>query len=124
MPTFKGFNTINRHHKFGMTDFDLIKRDLLNSFLIREGTVPGRPDLGTKIWNFIFDQNDDTTRNAIDNEVRRIIKLDIRLRLESVNLSYNHNTVIVEVAVSALPNVAPETFALVFDKDSESLYIS
>jgi len=124
MAIFKGFNTIGQHKKFGITDFNLIKRDLLNAFLTREGTLPGRPDLGTSIWSYVFEANILETRNAIDTEVRRIIKGDSRLELTDLDISYSHNTVIIEVAVILLPSASPEKLILQFNKDLESLEIT
>ena len=55
MPTFIGFNTINQNKKFTLVDFELIKRDLLNAFNIRQGELVGRPAYGTSIWDFVFE---------------------------------------------------------------------
>jgi hypothetical protein len=38
-----------------LTDFELIKRDLLNAFNIRQGSLPGRPAYGSSIFDFVFD---------------------------------------------------------------------
>ena len=45
MPTFIGFNTINQNKKFTLVDFELIKRDLLNAFNIRQGELVGSSGL-------------------------------------------------------------------------------
>ena len=55
MATFIGYNTINQYKNYTLTDFDLIKRDLLNALTIKQGEVVGRPLVGTTIWNLIFD---------------------------------------------------------------------
>jgi hypothetical protein len=49
MATFIGFNTIDQNKKFTLLDFELIKRDLLNAFNIRQGQLVGRPGYGTVI---------------------------------------------------------------------------
>lgn len=123
MATFKGFNTIGQHKKFGLTDFDLIKRDLLNAFLTREGELPGRPDLGSRIWNFIFEPMVEEVRYEIEQEVRRIILSDPRLEISSIEISSNHNTVIIEAAVLLLPDTSPESLAIVFDKQASDAII-
>ncbi len=124
MPTYKGFNTIKQNKKFGTTDKDLVIRDLLNAFLIRSGEIAGRPDLGTTIWSYIFEPNVIEVRNALEAEVTRIIKSDPRLILQSINISYSRNTVIIEVEVVISPNTAPEKLYLNFVKDTEELYIT
>ena len=47
MPTFIGYSTIDRYKSYTVTDFELIKRDLLNALNIRQGEMPGRPEVGT-----------------------------------------------------------------------------
>lgn len=123
MATFKGFNTIGQVKKFGLTDFDLIKRDLLNAFLIREGEVPGRPDLGSKIWNFVFEPLNSEVRDQIEFEVKRIIGLDPRLQIDRLEISTNHNTVIIEVSVVVRPEMSVERLFLVFNESIQSLNI-
>jgi phage baseplate assembly protein W len=54
MTTFIGFNTINQNKYFTLTDFELIKRDLLNAFNIRQGELVGRPAYGTTLWDMLF----------------------------------------------------------------------
>ena len=55
MATFVGYSTINRNKQFTLVDDDLIKRDLLNAFNIRQGELVGRPGYGTIIWSFLFE---------------------------------------------------------------------
>ena len=124
MPTYKGFNTIGQYKKFGMTDFKLIKRDLMNAFLIREGEIAGRPDLGTKIWSYIFEPNTVDVRDELANEVRRIIAGDARLIFESLDISFNHNTVFIEVAVTLMPNYSLEKFVIKFERESQQISIN
>jgi len=123
MATFRGLNTIGQVKKFTLTDFDLIKRDLLNAFLIRAGSMPGRPDVGTEIWNYVFDPLVDEILEAVEAEITKIINGDPRLNLESLTITSSHNTVIAEVAVTVLPNQSVENMSLVFDQNAESLNI-
>lgn len=123
MTTFIGLNTIDQPKKFTLTDFKLIKRDLLNAFLIREGELPGRPELGTRIWNFIFEPSTQDVRDAIRAEVQRVILQDPRLQLSELTLSSNHNTVIIEASVVVLPDSTPETLSLVFNQESNNAVI-
>jgi hypothetical protein len=59
MTTFVGFNTQNQYKKFTLVDFELIKRDLLNAFNIRQGQLPGRPAYGTILWDYLFENQVD-----------------------------------------------------------------
>ena len=73
MTTFVGFSTVNRSKKFTLTDFDLIKQDLINAFNIRQGTLPGRCGTGTAIWNFLFENQIEELQNNINQEIQRMV---------------------------------------------------
>ena len=124
MPNFKGFNTINQYKKFSLTDRDLIKRDLLNAFLIREGQLPGRPEVGTDIWSYIFEPLDSTTVDAVTNEVERVVGLDSRIELHEVEVSTQDNIVQVALSVSLLPDSDAETLYINFLQDEETASFS
>ena len=124
MPNFKGFNTINQHKKFGITDYTLVVRDLTNAFMTKEGEMPGRPDLGTSIWSYVFEPNTSNTRDSIKREIKKIIKTDPRLQLNTIDLTWQDNTIIIELAVVISPNVNVETMYLIFDQQTGQLSIS
>jgi len=124
MLNFIGFSTIDKDKKFTLVDRDLIKRDLLNAFLIRAGTLPGRPEVGTKIWDYIFDPSDTLTSGNIEREVRRIIALDKRIELHDVVLTTNNNTINVYVSCSLLPDYSAEEFYINFSQDTQTATIT
>ena len=124
MPNFIGFSTIDKDKKFTLVDRDLIKRDLLNAFLIRAGTLPGRPEVGTKIWDYIFDPNDDITTGNIEREVRRIIAQDARLQLHEVEITSSVNIITAYISVSLLPDYSTEAFYINFSEDSQTATIT
>ena len=123
MPNFKGFSTIGQYKKFILTDFDLIKRDLQNAFSIRQGSIPGRPKVGTNIWTYIHEPNDDITRTAIKNEVQRIIELDSRLKITTLAVTYEYNTVQIAVECLAYPQASVEKFFITFNTTSSSVKV-
>jgi len=124
MPNFIGFSTIDKDKKFTLIDRDLIKRDLLNAFLIRAGTLPGRPEVGTKIWDYIFDPNDTITTGNIEREVRRIIAQDARLQLHEVEITSSVNTITAYISVSLLPYYSAEAFYINFSEDEQTATIT
>ena len=77
MTTFIGFNTINQFKKFTLTDFDLIQRDLLNAFSIRQGELPGRPGYGTTLYDFLFENQVEQISQQIRAEVQRVAGGDV-----------------------------------------------
>jgi phage baseplate assembly protein W len=72
MTTFIGYSTINQYKKFTLVDYQLVKRDLLNAFNIRQGELVGRPDYGTALWDFLFEPQTLEVETAIKNEVQRV----------------------------------------------------
>lgn len=119
-----GFSTIDKDKKFTLVDTELVKRDLLNAFLIRAGTLPGRPEVGTRIWDYLLDPNDLITSGKIENEVRRIIALDQRIDLHEVVITNAVNTIRVHIACSIQPNRSTEEFYITFIQSDQTATIS
>ena len=124
MPNFKGFSTINKSKKFTLTDRDLIKRDLLNALLIRPGQIPGRPEVGSAIWDYMFDPNDTYMTDKIDQELRRIIALDTRIELHEIAITAGDNVIRAYVSISLLPDSDVEDFYINFQTNVQTATIT
>jgi len=118
MPKFQGFNTINQYKRFTLQDEALIKRDLLNAFLIRRGEKPGRPGYGTTLWDYIFDNQTSEVTSEILEEVKRVIRDDRRINLLDAVLYPQDNGVLIEVEVSFLNSANAETMRIYFDEQN------
>jgi phage baseplate assembly protein W len=116
MPTFIGFNTQNQNKKFTLVDQELIKRDLLNAFNILQGQLPGRPAYGTVLWDFLFENQDQTTMAAILREVQRVAAGDPRVAITDVNLFPQENGVLIEIEVQFVPNTDAQLLSVFFDQ--------
>ena len=97
MPTFIGFNTQGQNKKFTLVDKDLIKRDLLNALNIRQGQLPGRPEYGTNIWDYLFENITDATINAMNREIQRVAGGDPRLNITSSYVYSQDNGILIEL---------------------------
>jgi phage baseplate assembly protein W len=117
MPTFIGFNTINQYKKFTLTDFDLIKRDLINAFNIRQGELPGRPAYGTTLWDYVFESMDQITEQALYDEVQRVVGLDPRIYLQDLHIYSRNNGMLIEVSLSVVPSTNAERLAIFFNQE-------
>jgi phage baseplate assembly protein W len=115
MATFVGFNTVNQFKKFTLTDFELIKRDLINAFNIRQGEKPGRPAYGTTLWDFIFESLDQTTETAILAEVQRVAGQDPRIFLQDAAVYARDQGMLIELSVAVVPSTDAERLAVFFD---------
>ena len=120
MTTYTGYNTIGQVKKFTLTDKELVKRDLLNSIMIREGEMPGRPEVGTNIWSYVFDPNTDDTVRKIKAEIQRLIDADPRIQAEEVNVYAKNHNILIEMNVRILPDVNLEVINLMFDQNTNT----
>jgi phage baseplate assembly protein W len=116
MTTFIGFNTIDQPKKFTLVDFELIKRDLLNAFSIRQGELVGRPGYGTNLWDYIFENQTQEVERAILDEVQRVAGGDPRIYIQSVELYPQINGILIQVELSVVPSTDAERLAIFFDQ--------
>ena len=120
MPTFIGVNTINQYKKFTLVDFELIKRDLLNYFNIRQGEKVGRPDVGTTMWNLLFEPQTEQTASLIIEEMQRIVGQDPRIYLTSAEAYPQVNGILVELEIQTVQGTNAERLSVFFDQQTRS----
>jgi phage baseplate assembly protein W len=118
MATFIGYSTINQYKKFTLTDGELVKRDLLNAFNIRQGTLPGRPDYGSTLLDYIFENQDTVTERAIIAEIQRIAAGDPRIYISDLNFYPQQNGVLIELQVQIVPGTNTEQLSIFFDQST------
>jgi phage baseplate assembly protein W len=120
MPTFIGFNTIDQYKKFTLVDFPLIKRDLLNYLNIRQGEKVGRPDIGTTMWNLIFEPQTESTAELILQELQRIVGQDPRIYLTTADAYPQVNGILVELEIQTVQGQNAERLAVFFDQQTRT----
>ena len=120
MTTFVGFNTQNQYKKFTLVDFELIKRDLLNAFNIRQGQLPGRPGYGTVLWNYLFENQVDAVQQGIINEVQRVAGGDPRIFISNINVYPQENGMLIELELQTVGGVNAEILSVFFNQTTRS----
>jgi len=120
MTTFVGFNTQNQYKKFTLVDFELVKRDLLNAFNIRQGQLPGRPGYGTVLWNYLFENQVDAVQQGIINEVQRVAGGDPRIFISNINVYPQQNGMLIELELQTVGGVNAEILNVFFNQVSRS----
>lgn len=115
MATFIGFSTVDRNKKFTLTDFALIRRDLINAFNIRQGSLPGRPGVGTTLWDMLFENQIEQLQDQIEAEIKRVVSGDPRLALKSLQVYPQENGILIELDVETVPSTDAQRLALFFD---------
>jgi len=113
--TFIGFNTINQVKKFTLTDFPLIKQDLLNAFNIRQGELPGRPEYGTLLWNFLFENQVEELQNDIVAEIQRVAGGDPRVFISDIQVFPQENGILIQIELTITPSTDASRLAIFFD---------
>jgi phage baseplate assembly protein W len=99
MALYNGFSTVNRSKHFRITDFELVKQDLTNHFNIRKGEKLMNPDVGTVIWDMIFEPLDETSKATIVQDVNRIIASDPRVAAENVIVTQYDRGIQIEIVL-------------------------
>jgi len=118
MATFIGYSTINQYKKFTLTDGELVKRDLLNAFNIRQGTLPGRPGYGSTLLDYIFENQDTVTERAVTAEIQRIAAGDPRIYISDLNYYPQENGVLIELQIQIVPGTTTEQLNIFFNQST------
>jgi phage baseplate assembly protein W len=120
MTTFIGFNTIDQNKKFTLTDFDLIQRDLLNGFSIRQGELPGRPGYGTVLWDYLFENQVEQLQQDIRAEVQRVASGDPRLTVSDIQVFPQDNGILIQLQITIVNTTNAEILSIFFDEQTRS----
>lgn len=118
--TFIGFNTQGQYKKFTLTDYPLIKRDLLNAFNIRQGQLPGRPGYGTIIWDYLFENQVAETTTSIQREIQRVAGGDPRIFISDVQIYPQENGILIELQLTITPSTNVERLSIFFDLEQRN----
>ena len=113
--TFIGFNTQGQFKKFTLTGFELIKRDLLNAFNIRQGQLPGRPAYGTVLWDFLFEPQLEAVARNIEQEIQRVAGGDPRIYINSTQVFPESNGILIQIELLIVPSTDAERLSIFFD---------
>jgi hypothetical protein len=118
--TFIGFNTQKQYKKFTLTDFALIKRDLLNAFNIRQGQLPGRPAYGTVLWDFLFENQLEELQTSIVTEIQRVAGGDPRIYISDTQVYPQENGILLEIELQVIPSDNAQRLSIFFDLQQRS----
>lgn len=76
---YRGFSTADSTSLSSkMYDLNLIKQNIINQFQTRKGERVMNPAFGTIIWSLIFDPFTTSVKQAISDDVTRILNYDSR----------------------------------------------
>lgn len=112
---FRGFSTVDKvKAPFGLSDIELVKRDLLNEFYTRKGERVMRPNFGSIIWDLLMNPEDTFTIDEIRDDIERIVAKEQRVQLLDVNIFTSDHSVRAEVELNYVILNSKDTLFLEF----------
>lgn len=123
MSTYRGFSTVNNRRKARLTDFELVKRDLINHFYIRKGEKLHNPNFGTIIWYLLFEPMTDAIKDQIGEDIRTIINYDPRINADRISIVEFEHGLQIELELSYIESNETDTLRLLFNGESGTLSV-
>jgi phage baseplate assembly protein W len=120
---YKGFSTVNQVKKFRLTDYELVKRDLINHFSIEKGQKLMNPAFGSIIWKMLYEPLTEDTKAVIIEDVRIIAGYDPRLRVDSVLMDEFEHGLQVQIDLTFLPGNFTDSLNLAFNSNTNNLSV-
>jgi len=120
---YKGFSTVNQVKKFRLTDYELVKRDLINHFGIEKGQKLMNPAFGSIIWKMLYEPLTEDTKAVIVEDVRVIAGSDPRLRVDSVLMDEFEHGLQVQIDLTFLPGNFTDRLSLAFNSNTNNLSV-
>lgn len=116
--TYIGFSTVDKlAPPYTMVDIELVKRDLLNEFNTRRGERVMLPEYGTKIFEILFNPQDEITRSDIRDDVEKVIAREPRVKLSNIELIETDFAIEIQVELFFLPSETSDTLLIKFNKE-------
>lgn len=116
MTIYRGFSTVAKPKNFRLTDYELIKQDLINHFYTRKGERIMNPNFGTIIWNLLFEPFTEEVKQKIYDDIQRIAASDPRLSIEQAVVTEYLHGLQIELEVRVLDTNELDTMVINFDQ--------
>lgn len=119
MTVYKGFSTVNAEFSSSrLTDTNLIKQDLLNSFAIRKGEKLMNADFGSNLPNLVMEPLTEEVKNLILDEITEILRREPRIRVKQVLLDEFSHGVQVQLDLVFVTADLRETLVVRFNREN------
>ena len=118
---YRGFSTVGRNRKYRLTDFELVKQDLINHFYIRKGEKLMNPDFGTIIWNVVHEPLTEDLKSVIVTDIKAIAGYDPRISVDNVVITEYDQGIQVELQLRYVQTNQTNLLNLQFDNQSNTL---
>jgi phage baseplate assembly protein W len=118
---YKGFSTVGRTKNYRLTDFDLVKQDILNHFYIRKGEKLMNPKFGTIIWNVLHEPFTDDLKSVIQEDIKSIASYDPRVSFDNIVVTEYDQGIQILLELRYLQTDQSALMNLQFDNSSKTL---
>lgn len=118
---YKGFSTVGRTKNYRLTDFDLVKQDILNHFYIRKGEKLMNPKFGTIIWNVLHEPFTDDLKSVIQEDIKSIATYDPRVSFDNIVVTEYDQGIQILLELRYLQTDQSALMNLQFDNSSKTL---
>ncbi len=118
---YRGFSTVGRNRKFRLTDFELVKQDLINHFYIRKGEKLMNPDFGTIIWNVVHEPLTEDLKSVIVTDIKAVAGYDPRISIDNVVITEYDQGIQVELQLRYVQTNQTNLLNLQFDNQNNTL---
>jgi phage baseplate assembly protein W len=118
---YKGFSTVGRNKKYRLTDFELVKQDLINHFYIRKGEKLMNPNFGTIIWNVLHEPMTDDLKSVITSDIKAIAQYDPRISMDNVVITEYERGIQIELQLRYVQTNQTNLLNLMFDNQNNTL---
>ena len=122
--TYKGFSTQASSKNFRLTDFALIKQDILNNFNIRKGEKLMNPGFGTIIWNILHEPFTADLQTVITQDVQAIASYDPRVSFENIVVTEYDQGIQIQVQLRYVLTNQVNTMLMNFNGSTNKLTVS
>lgn len=91
---YKGFSSFEfqKSKTFAIQDIKLVELDILNQIYTQRGSRVMMPTFGTIIPSLVFEPLDETTVEAVEDELLTVFKFDPRVKLLDMQVVPNYET--------------------------------
>ena len=86
--------------------------------------MPGRPDVGTIMWSFIYEPQNAQTSQAVINEIQRVVAQDPRIEVADINVFSQENGILVELEVQTIQGQDARLLTVFFDNQTQRASLS
>ena len=118
---YKGFSTVGRDRKYRLTDFELVKQDLINHFYIRKGEKLMNPNFGTIIWNVLFEPFTEDLKSVIVTDIKAVASYDPRVSFDNIIVTEYDQGIQIELQLRYVPTNQVNVMRLNFNGETQSL---